>query len=74
MEPICLAGAALVAVSGAQAAPRSGTLITTVDVTAGKPSEFKFTLSKKSVNRGIEGRVPGHLNRPLPVVEAAVLQ
>jgi uncharacterized cupredoxin-like copper-binding protein len=50
---ICLAGAALVAASASQAAPRSSTLITTVNVTAGKPSEFKFTLSKKSSKRGI---------------------
>ena len=50
---ICLAGAALVAASGAQGAHRSGTLLTTVNVTAGKPSEFKFTLSTQSVKRGI---------------------
>src|SRR5690349_15016713 len=49
----CLIGAALVGASGAQAAPRSATLITTVNVTAGKPSEFKFALSKKSAKRGI---------------------
>ncbi len=50
---VCLAGAALIAASGAQAAPRSSTLITTVNVTAGKPSELNFTLSKKSVKRGV---------------------
>ena len=50
---ICLAGAALVAATGAQGAHRSATLITTVNVTAGKPGEFNFTLSKKSVKRGI---------------------
>ena len=50
---ICLAGSALIAASGAQAASRSSTLITTVNVTAGKPGEFNFTLSKKSAKRGV---------------------
>ena len=42
-----------VAASGAQAARRGSTLITTVNVTAGKPAELNFTLSTKSVKRGV---------------------
>ena len=46
----CLALGALVAVPAAVAKPA---LITTINVTAGKPSEFHFILSKSSAKRGI---------------------
>ena len=42
-----------VAVTGAFGGPAAQTLTTNVAVTAGKPSEFKFTLSKKTVKKGI---------------------
>jgi uncharacterized cupredoxin-like copper-binding protein len=41
-----------VAVSGAFGTPAKATA-TNVAVTAGKPSEFKFTLSKKTVKKGV---------------------
>ena len=41
-----------VAVTGAFGGPASATA-TTVAVTSGKPSEFKFTLSKKIVPKGV---------------------
>lgn len=41
-----------VAVGGALGSPAKQTA-TTVAVTAGKPSEFKFTLSKKTVRKGV---------------------
>ena len=47
----CLGGWGLVA-APAMAHPGAAT-VTTVTVTAGKPSEFKFTLSVSSVKRGI---------------------
>lgn len=37
---------------GAPSAP-TATTATTVNVTAGRPSEFRFTLSKKTVARGV---------------------
>jgi uncharacterized cupredoxin-like copper-binding protein len=47
-------GVAALAVSPAALA-RSGSskLVTTITVVAGKPTEFKFTLSKKTAKRGI---------------------
>ena len=42
-----------VAVTGAFGGPAAQTATTTVAVTAGKPSEFKFTLSKKTVRKGV---------------------
>jgi uncharacterized cupredoxin-like copper-binding protein len=42
-----------VAVTGAFGGQEAQTATTTVAVNAGKPSEFKFTLSKKTVKKGI---------------------
>jgi uncharacterized cupredoxin-like copper-binding protein len=50
---LSLAVAALAAVPGAMAGARSKALVSTVNVTAGKPSEFSFQLSTKSVKRGV---------------------
>jgi len=50
---LSLAVAALVAVPGAMAGARSKALVSTVNVTAGKPSELAFQLSTKSVKRGV---------------------
>jgi len=44
--------AALVLVTGALGGPSKQAATTTVAVTAGKPSEFKYTLSKRSVPTG----------------------
>jgi uncharacterized cupredoxin-like copper-binding protein len=44
--------AALTLAVAAFAAPAKQAATTNVAVTAGKPSEFKFTLSKKTVTRG----------------------
>jgi uncharacterized cupredoxin-like copper-binding protein len=51
LAAVCLGGCAL---GSAQALARPVTAtVTNVAVTAGKPSEFKFTLSTTSVKRGI---------------------
>jgi plastocyanin len=44
---------ALVVAPGALAGPRASTLVSTVTVTAGKPSEFKYTVTPSVVKRGI---------------------
>jgi uncharacterized cupredoxin-like copper-binding protein len=44
--------AVVVSASGAPSAPASSSATTAVAVAAGKPSEFRFTLSKKKVTRG----------------------
>lgn len=49
---VSVALAALVLVTGALGSPSTQAATTTVAVTAGKPSEFKFTLSKKAVPTG----------------------
>ena len=49
----CIVFAALAATPFALAHSGSSKLLTTVTVTAGKPSEFGFILSKKSVKKGI---------------------
>ena len=49
----CIVFAALAATPFALASSGSSKLLTTVTVTAGKPSEFGFILSKKSVKKGI---------------------
>jgi uncharacterized cupredoxin-like copper-binding protein len=49
----CLAVAALAVSPGALAGLRASTLLSNVTVTAGKPSEFKFTLSPSTAKRGI---------------------
>jgi uncharacterized cupredoxin-like copper-binding protein len=49
---VVVAGVALVAAVSALGGP-SGATATTVNVTAGKPTEFKFTLSKKVVPKGV---------------------
>jgi uncharacterized cupredoxin-like copper-binding protein len=41
------------AVSGSSKASKSAKLITTINVIAGKPSEFRFKLSKSTAKRGI---------------------
>jgi uncharacterized cupredoxin-like copper-binding protein len=45
--------AVLAAAPGALAGPRSSTLLSNIAVTAGKPSEFKFTLTPSVAKRGI---------------------
>lgn len=47
-----LAAMALAAGAEASAQTRAQTVVTHVIVVAGKPSEFRFTLSKKAVHRG----------------------
>jgi uncharacterized cupredoxin-like copper-binding protein len=49
---VVIAGLALVASVSAFGGLRAATA-TTVTVTAGKPSEFRFTLSKKTVAKGV---------------------
>jgi len=49
---VLLALAALVAAVSAFAGAARQSATTTVAVTAGKPSEFKFTLSKKAIRKG----------------------
>ncbi|HEX4520942.1 MAG TPA: plastocyanin/azurin family copper-binding protein [Gaiellaceae bacterium] len=53
---LCVSVAALVAalvVPSALAGSRAKTLVTTINVTAGKPSEFRFKLAKSSAKRGV---------------------
>jgi uncharacterized cupredoxin-like copper-binding protein len=50
---VCCGIAALAVSPGALAASRASALISNVTVTAGKPSELAFTVSPKSVKRGI---------------------
>jgi uncharacterized cupredoxin-like copper-binding protein len=49
---LCVAVSALV-VPAAMAGSRAKTLATTINVTAGKPSEFHFKLSKATAERGV---------------------
>ena len=49
---VVVAATALVAAVAAVAAPSRTASVTTDAVTAGKPSELKFTLAKKTVPRG----------------------
>jgi uncharacterized cupredoxin-like copper-binding protein len=53
LATVCLAVAALAVAPGALAGVRASTLVSNVTVTAGKPSELKFTVSPSAVKRGI---------------------
>ena len=50
---VCLAVAGLSVAPGALAGLRASTLVSNVTVTAGKPTELKFTVSPSSVKRGV---------------------
>ena len=49
---VVIAAVALVASVSAFGGPQTATA-TTVNITAGKPSEFRFTLSKKTIVKGV---------------------